>query len=93
MECYKKDETQSAKKILDFYIDLIEDGFRKDDHTAAYYLAENVVLDWFGKTVKGKRKAKSFIKDQVCKVTHHIKDVRPAENVTFRDTHRVKIIR
>lgn len=93
MECYTKEETQSAKKVLDFYIDLIEDGFRKDEAAAAYYLAGNVVLDWFGKTVKGNRKAKTFIKEQMSKVTHHVTNVRPAENVAFRDTHRVKIMR
>lgn len=87
MEKYTKEEKDSAKEILEFYVDLVENN----NSTVGYYLAENVVIDWFGKTIKDSKKVALFIKDQVAKVTHHLTNTFPSENVAFKESHHVKV--
>ena len=87
MEQHTKEDSDSAKKLVDFYVDLVENH----STTAKFYLSENVVLDWFGKTIKDNKKVSLFIKDQVCKVSHQITNSFPSENVAFKETHHVKV--
>nr|XP_008192085.1 PREDICTED: uncharacterized protein LOC103312661 [Tribolium castaneum]XP_015834884.1 PREDICTED: uncharacterized protein LOC103312661 [Tribolium castaneum] len=87
MENYTKEEKDSAKEVLEFYVDI----FENNNSTVKYFLSENVVLDWFGKTIKDNKKVSLFLKEQACKVTHHITNTIPSEKVAFKESHNVKV--
>lgn len=83
-EC--SEDREEVSKVLDFYINLVENN----NSTVRYYLAENVVLDWFGKTVKEVTKVSRFMKDQVGTVTHYLTSAVPVQNVAFKNVHKIK---
>ncbi|XP_019757054.1 uncharacterized protein LOC109535576 isoform X4 [Dendroctonus ponderosae] len=78
--------TEDAQKVLDFFTDLIETS---KTHLK-YYLAEDIVLDWFGQTIRGQKKVASFIKTKVNPIRHLFKEAKSTSKIGFRDTHLVK---
>ncbi|CAH0560386.1 unnamed protein product [Brassicogethes aeneus] len=86
---FTEDQIREAKDFGEFYIDLVENY----KTTVKYYLSDDIVLDWFGQTVKGEKKVNLFIKSNVATVKHFFSDAKPVENIGFRDTHVVKLPR
>lgn len=82
----KQNPTEDAQKVLDFFTDMMETS---KTHLK-YYLSEDVVLDWFGHTVKGQKKVASFIKTTVNPIRHLFKEAKSTSKIGFRDTHLVK---
>ncbi|KAJ8919344.1 hypothetical protein NQ315_003928 [Exocentrus adspersus] len=80
-------QVKEAKIFGEFYADLM-DNYR---NTVKYYLSEDVVLDWFGQTIKGEQKVNMFLKKTLASVKHYLSDAVPAKKIGFRDTHVVKI--
>ncbi|KAH1019404.1 hypothetical protein HUJ04_009229 [Dendroctonus ponderosae] len=79
-------QTEDAQKVLDFFTDLMETS---KTHLK-YYLAEDIVLDWFGQTIRGQKKVASFIKTKVNPIRHLFKEAKSTSKIGFRDTHLVK---
>ncbi|CAH1973439.1 unnamed protein product [Acanthoscelides obtectus] len=86
MEFSEKD-VQEAQVFGEFYIDKMENH----RNTLQYYLCENVVLDWFGKTVKGDKTVSAFLKKTLASVNHIMTDAVPVKKIGFRDTHVVNV--
>lgn len=87
MEKFTETEIQEAKRFIDFYentVDNVKDSFK-------YHLSEGVVLDWFGKTVKGIKNITSFINSKTAACTHHFTNAKPVEKIGFRDSHIVNL--
>ncbi|XP_066147015.1 uncharacterized protein [Euwallacea fornicatus] len=84
-----EDKATEAQQLLDFYIDLMENS----KNLLKYYLSEDIVLDWFGETVKGQKQVTDFIKTNVNPMKHIFKEAVPASKIGFRDTHSLKILR
>lgn len=80
-------QAQEAKTFGEFYVDMME-NYR---NTVKYYLSEDVILDWFGQTVKGEQNVSVFLKKTLSTVKHYFSDAVPAKKIGFRDTHVVKI--
>lgn len=80
-------QVQEAKTFGEFYVDMME-NYR---NTVKYYLSEDVILDWFGQTVKGEQNVSVFLKKTLSTVKHYFSDAVPAKKIGFRDTHVVKI--
>lgn len=74
------------KAMANLYMHLI------DNHkeTFMYYLSENAVLDWFGRTLRGRKNIHSFIKRHIRDVLHHFNNARPVPKIEFRDTHMIR---
>ncbi|XP_050299346.1 uncharacterized protein LOC126738182 isoform X2 [Anthonomus grandis grandis] len=91
MDAIKSTENNATEvqTVLDFYLDLIEHS----KNLIRYYLSEDVVLDWFGHTVKGQKNVAAFMKDKVNPVKHIFKEARAIDSIGFRDTHVVKTSR
>lgn len=82
-------EMKEAKAFGDFYIEKME----TERDSMKYFLSEDVILDWFGQTVKGEKNVIVFLKKTLASVNHIISDFKPAKKIGFRDTHVVKIPR
>lgn len=80
-------QVKEAKIFGEFYVDMME-NYR---NTVKYYLSEDVILDWFGQTVKGEQNVSVFLKKTLSSVKHHFSDAIPVRKIGFRDTHVVKI--
>lgn len=80
-------EMKEAKAFGDFYVEKME----TERESLKYILSEDVILDWFGQTVKGEKNVIAFLKKTLVSVNHIISDFRPAKKIGFRDTHVVKI--
>lgn len=82
-----EDTKQNEDKIIaNLYIDLIENH----RETFMYYLSENAVLDWFGRTVKGQKNIHIFIKSHIDNVEHQFSNPRSVSKIGFRETHIIK---
>nr|CAI5863773.1 unnamed protein product [Callosobruchus analis] len=88
MEISEKD-VQEAKAFGEFFIDKMENH----RNTLLYYLAEKVVLDWFGHTVKSDKIVCAFLKKTFLSVNHIMGDAKPVKKIGFRDTHVVNLPR
>lgn len=86
MESFSNEEHQEAKDFLEFYINAVE-----TKNCIRYYLAEDVILDWFGHTIRGEKNVLSFFRSDVSQIKHFLSDVSPAEKIGFRDTHVIKL--
>lgn len=80
-------EIKEAKAFGNFYIEKME----TERDSLKYFLSEDVILDWFGQTVKGDKNVIAFLKKTLASVNHIISDFKPATKIGFRDTHVVKI--
>lgn len=80
-------EIKEAQSFGDFYIEKME--LQRD--SLKYILSEDVILDWFGQTVKGDRQVIAFLKKTLASVNHIISNFKPATKIGFRDTHIIKI--
>nr|XP_023030178.1 uncharacterized protein LOC111518069 [Leptinotarsa decemlineata] len=80
-------DMKEAKTFGEFYINKIENH----KNLFKYYLADNVVLDWFGQTVRGDKKVNEFLKKTLASVNHLLSDAVPAKKIGFRDTHIIKV--
>lgn len=80
-------ETAEAEKFCKFYIDLVDNNCQNN---LKYYLAENVVLDWFGHTIKSDKKVVNYLKTNSATVKHFFQDAKPVNKIGFRDTHAIK---
>lgn len=87
MDKSSESEVDEAKRFLQFYETTIDNqkGLFK------YHLAENAVLDWFGKTVKGLKNIKEFLNTSATSCTHHFTNVKVVDKIGFRDTHIVNL--
>lgn len=84
---FSESDRREAKNFVEFYIDKIENHrnyFR-------YYLSEDVILDWFGQTIKGEKNVVAFLKKTITSVNHLLSDAVPVKSIGFKDTHKVKI--
>ncbi|CAG9832212.1 unnamed protein product [Diabrotica balteata] len=86
---YTESDKREAKQFVEFYIDNIENH----SNYFQYYLSEDVVLDWFGKTIKKEKNVTAFLKDQMGSVNHFLSDAVPVGKIGFRDTHIIKVPR
>lgn len=80
-------EMKEAKTFGNFYIEKMEN----ERDSLKYFLSQDVILDWFGHTVKGNKNVIAFLKKTLASVNHIISDFKPATKIGFRDTHVVKI--
>ncbi|XP_030766467.1 uncharacterized protein LOC115890387 [Sitophilus oryzae] len=79
----------AAQNLLDFFMELIE----ASKNLLKYYLSEDVVLDWFGQTVRGQKNVASFIKTKINPIKHILSGAKPVNRIGFRDTHVVTVSR
>ncbi|KAF7281128.1 hypothetical protein GWI33_005080 [Rhynchophorus ferrugineus] len=79
----------SPQTLLDFFTEMVETS----KPLMRYYLSDNVVLDWFGQTIKGQKNVATFIRYNINPIKHMLKDVKPTSKIGFRDSHIVKISR
>ncbi|CAD6237156.1 GSCOCG00002170001-RA-CDS [Cotesia congregata] len=50
----------------------------------ANYLAEDVILDWFGQTIKGRKNVSAFMKFQNVNSRHIIDEINPSTTIEYR---------
>ncbi|KAH0550638.1 uncharacterized protein LOC123261892 [Cotesia glomerata] len=50
----------------------------------ANYLAEDVILDWFGQTIKGRKNVSTFMKFQNINSRHIIDEINPSSTIEYR---------
>lgn len=86
---FTDDQIKDATTFCDFYLDLIHSF---DDKTK-YFLSENVLLDYFGHTIKGQKNVTGYIKTNLVNVGHLFEGAKPAKKIGYRDTHVVKLPR
>lgn len=79
-------ERKQAQAFGDFYIEKME----TQREMLKYFLSEDVILDWFGQTIKGEKNVITFLKKTLTSVNHIISVFRPAKKIGFRDTHIIK---
>ncbi|KAG5873210.1 hypothetical protein JTB14_019518 [Gonioctena quinquepunctata] len=84
---FTDEDMKEAKTFGEFYVDKLENH----KNLFKYYLAENVVLDWFGQTIRGEKKVNDFLKKTLASVNHLFSDALPAKEIGFRDTHIIKV--
>ncbi|KAL3267112.1 hypothetical protein HHI36_011252 [Cryptolaemus montrouzieri] len=84
---FSEEQIKDATSFCDFYIDLVHSF---NDKTK-YFLSEDVVLDYFGHTIKGQKNVTSYIKNNIVNVEHLFRDAKPVHKIGFRDTHIVKL--
>lgn len=84
---FREEEIKEAKTFGNFYIEKME----TQRESLKYFLSEDVILDWFGQTVKGEKNVIEFLKKTLTSVNHIISDFKPAKKIGFRDTHVIKI--
>ncbi|KAJ8949710.1 hypothetical protein NQ318_013579 [Aromia moschata] len=80
-------QRNEARTFGEFYIDMME-NYR---NTVKYYLSQDVILDWFGQTVKGEKTVSLFLKKNLSSVKHFMSVAVPVKKIGFRDTHIVNI--
>lgn len=78
-------DDDDTKNFIRFYIDLIENN----TNTLRYYCADKIVLDWFGKTIKGGKKLTMFLKSN-SKFRHFLSNIVPVNKIGFRHSHRIE---
>ncbi|XP_015114767.1 uncharacterized protein LOC107039580 [Diachasma alloeum] len=78
-----EEELSQAVSFVNSYFALV-DGLASDleDH-----LADDVVLDWFGQTIKGRKDVASFMKYQKIKSRHVFNEITPKTSIGYRE-HR-----
>ncbi|XP_057655123.1 uncharacterized protein LOC130893214 [Diorhabda carinulata] len=79
-------EKEQAKNFVDFYIDKIEN----QRNYFRYYLSEDVILDWFGQTVKGEKNVNAFLNKTITSVNHILSETVPATKIGSRESHVIK---
>ncbi|KAK9872172.1 hypothetical protein WA026_016225, partial [Henosepilachna vigintioctopunctata] len=84
---YSEDQIKDATSFCDFYIDLIHSFNEK----LKYFLSEDIVLDYFGHTIKGQKNVTSYIMSNIVNVAHLFQNTKPIDKIGFRDTHIVKL--
>ncbi|XP_045479414.1 uncharacterized protein LOC123684272 isoform X1 [Harmonia axyridis] len=84
---FTDDQIKDASTFCNFYLDLIHSF---NDKTK-YFLSENVVLDYFGRTIKGQKNVTSYIKSNLVNVGHLFEEAKPMKEIGFRDTHVVNL--
>lgn len=80
-------EMKEARAFGEFYIEKMETQME----SLKCFLSEDVILDWFGQTIKGEKNVIIFLKKTLTSVNHLISNFMPAKKIGFRDTHVVKI--
>lgn len=86
MESFSNEEHQEAQEFIDFYINAVE-----NKNCIRHNLAEDVTLDWFGRTIRGEKNVLSFFKSDISQIKHFLNNAVPAEKIGFRDTHVIKL--
>nr|XP_022903187.1 uncharacterized protein LOC111415659 [Onthophagus taurus] len=86
MESFTKEDQEIAQKLMDFYTDLVENHV----DFLSYSLSDRVILDWFGKTIKGERNIALHLKDNT-KFVHLLENLQPVFKIGHRDTHIVDV--
>ncbi|XP_060531914.1 uncharacterized protein LOC132705378 [Cylas formicarius] len=82
----EEDKLTEAENLKDFFCDLMENS----KQYVKYYFSDDIVLDWFGQTVKGQKNVSAFLKVNVTPVKHYFSRALPANSIGFRDTHVIK---
>lgn len=80
------EQLEEAKQFIDHYVNIV-DNHRE---TLIYYLTDCATFDWFGKTIKGEKNIKNFIRDTISTVQHDFSNPCPVPKIGFRDSHKVK---
>ncbi|XP_066245140.1 uncharacterized protein [Euwallacea similis] len=76
-----------AQQLLDFYVDLMENS----KHLLKYYLSENVILHWFGRTVKGQKQVATFMNTNIRFMKHGFnKEALATNKISFQDSHSLQ---
>ncbi|XP_011304187.1 uncharacterized protein [Fopius arisanus] len=80
------DELSQAVSFLNSYFTLV-DGLASDleDH-----LADDVVLDWFGQTIRGRKAVASFMKFQKIKSRHVFNEITPKTSIGYRENRSLR---
>ncbi|KAK2587281.1 hypothetical protein KPH14_003009 [Odynerus spinipes] len=52
------------------------------------HLAEDVVLDWFGRTIRGKRNVSTFIRTHKVNSRHMFASIKPTGGIGYKNNHR-----
>lgn len=84
---YTEDRIHDANSFCEFYVDLMHNF----NDRVKYFLADDVVLDYFGHTIKGQKNVSNYIKSNILTVKHHFNKAVPVDTIGFRDTHVVKL--
>ncbi|CAG9864684.1 unnamed protein product [Phyllotreta striolata] len=83
---FSEGERKEAEHFTEFYIDKLENDFQH----FGYYISDDVILDWFGQTIKGKKTVLEFI-ERALSFTHLLTNIVPVKGIGFKDSHKVKI--
>lgn len=75
------DEHSRAISFMNSYFSLI-DGLASGLEN---HLAENVILDWFGKTIRGKRNVSTFIKKNKVDSRHMFASIKPIDGIRYKE--------
>lgn len=54
------------------------------------YLAEDVILDWFGQTIKGRKNVSEFMKFQSINSRHIIDEINPSSIIEYRKSRPLR---
>lgn len=84
---FTESEVKDARSFGEFYVEKMENY----QSTMKYYFSEDIILDWFGQTVKGEKSVTAFLKKTFSSVNHILSEFKPTKKIGFRDTHIVKV--
>ncbi|XP_069680509.1 uncharacterized protein [Periplaneta americana] len=73
-------EKQAAEHFAEVYCNLLD----KHRERLGFYLADDAVLDWFGRTVSGKESIAGFINLEVPETQHCLTSILPSDPIQHR---------
>lgn len=71
------DERTQAILFAEYYFALVDGIFPGFES----HLAKNIVLDWFGRKIRGKKNVAAFIKSNKTSTLHVFTDIKPISDI------------
>ena len=77
----KLTKQQSAKKFIVWYKSKID----SDRQHLSSYLSDNIILEWFGRTIKTRKKVSSFVKNDIQCSRHDFTSIESIDKIELRN--------